>query len=131
MLVAAGLIFATDGSPAPMIVIGAVLLMLAYIVSPWFFPRSPTDTQARRLAGERGVPLIYWRAGCSYCIRLRIVLGLTGNQAVWMDVSKDPAASDRVRGVTGGDETVPTVIAGAIARVNPSPSWVKTQLQNR
>lgn len=115
-----------------MIVVGAVMLVLAYLVSPWFFPRSPTtDAQARQHAEERDVPVIYWRAGCSYCIRLRIALGFAGNHAVWMDVSRDPSASDRVRGVTGGDETVPTVFAGATARVNPGPSWVRTQLRTR
>ena len=131
MVVAIGIIFATGVSSVAMIVLAALFLVLAYIVSPWFFPRSPTDAQARRRATEQGVPVIYWRTGCSYCIRLRIALGRAGNRAVWVDVSRDSDGSDRVRSVTGGDETVPTVFAGATSRVNPSPSWVRAQLQAR
>jgi mycoredoxin len=119
----------TDGAYVPLLLVGAALLLVAFLVSPWFFPQSATDAQAQRLAEERGVPAIYWRAGCTYCIRLRIALGRAGNRAVWIDVSRDPAASARVRDVTGGDETVPTVFAGTTARVNPNPGWVRTQLR--
>lgn len=131
LVVVAGLIFVADGPSVSTIIVAAIMIGLAYATSPWFFPRSPTDAEARRLANERGVPVIYWRVGCSYCLRMRIALGLAGNRAVWMDVSRDPLASARVRDVTGGDETVPTVFAGTTARVNPSPRWVKAQLETR
>jgi mycoredoxin len=129
MIMASGSIFVNDDRSLPMIVLGALFLVLAYVLSPGFFPRSPTDAQARRRASEQGVPVIYWRVGCSYCLRLRIALGLAGNRAVWVDVSRDPGASERVRAVTGGDETVPTVFADTGTRINPNPSWVRAQLR--
>jgi len=108
--------------------VASVLVVLAWALSPWFFPRSRTDTAARELASTRNVPLIYWRPGCSYCLRLRIALGVAGNRAVWVDVSRSDAASARVREVNGGDETVPTVFVGSSPQVNPSPQWVRDHL---
>ncbi|WP_310964181.1 glutaredoxin domain-containing protein [Nocardioides terrisoli] len=109
------------------VVVLIVLLALAVTTSPLIFPRSRTDREARELGHAR--TLIYWRPGCSYCVRLRLALGLRGNAAVWVDVSRDPAASERVRGVNGGNETVPTVFVGDVVRTNPSPTWVRSTLR--
>ncbi len=128
VVVVAVITLAPGRSNAVSLVVAGVLLVLAWALSPCFFPRSRTDTSARELASTRNVPLIYWRPGCSYCLRLRIALGLAGNRAVWVDVSRSDAASARVRGVNGGDETVPTVFVGASPRVNPSPQWVRDRL---
>jgi mycoredoxin len=111
--------------------VSAAMLVAAWVLSPRFFPASPGDTEARRLAEETGAPVIYWRTGCSYCLRLRLALGRLGSRAVWVDVSADPAASARVRAVSGGNETVPTVFVDGSAAVNPSPSWVRERLRAR
>lgn len=108
--------------------VAGVMMVLAWVLSSWFFPRSRTDASARELASAGNVPLIYWRPGCSYCLRLRVALGLAGNRAVWVDVSRSDAASARVPGVNGGDETVPTVFVGSLPQVNPSPGWVRERL---
>jgi glutaredoxin len=105
-----------------------VLLVVLAAMTPIAFPRSPGDDHARALAAERGAPLIYWRAGCAYCIRLRLALGFSGRRAVWVNVTRDPAASARVRSVNDGNETVPTVFVGAEHRTNPAPSWVRERL---
>jgi glutaredoxin len=93
------------------------------------FPRSPGDEAGRALAAERGVPLIYWRAGCTFCIRLRFALGPAGRRAVWVNIHRDPAAAARVRSVNDGNETVPTVFVGDQAHTNPPPAWVRQELR--
>lgn len=111
------------------VVFSAALLVAAWVLSPRFFPSSPTDAAARRRAADTGAPVIYWRPGCSYCLRLRIALGRRGGRAVWVDVTQDPAASARVREANAGDETVPTVFVDGSAATNPSPSWVRDHMR--
>ena len=111
--------------------VSAAMLVAAWVLSPRFFPASPGDHEARRLADSTGAPVIYWRPGCSYCLRLRLALGRLGSRAVWVDVSSDPAASARVRAASGGNETVPTVFVDGSAAVNPRPSWVRERLRSR
>ena len=113
------------------LVVSALLLLAAWVLSPRFFPTSPSDRDARRLARETGVPVVYWRPGCSWCLRLRIALGRTGNRAVWVDVTRDTAASARVRAANSGDETVPTVFVGDAPTTNPRPAWVRERLPQR
>lgn len=62
---------------------------------------------------------VLWRPGCPYCSRLRRDLARAGVVTVEHDIWADPAAAARVRAATGGDETVPTVIIGKRALVNP------------
>lgn len=130
ILTCAAVIPLVGGSPdVTTVVISGVMLVLACLLSPLLFPRSQADAAARKLAGASEVPLIYWRPGCVYCVRLRLALGRTGNRAVWVDVSRDADASARVRGANNGDETVPTVFLGNSARVNPAPAWVRSRLK--
>ncbi|WP_308283471.1 DUF427 domain-containing protein [Pseudonocardia nigra] len=63
---------------------------------------------------------VLWRAGCPFCSRLRRGLTRAGIATVERDIWTDPAAAAQVRAATGGDETVPTVLVGARALVNPS-----------
>jgi glutaredoxin len=93
------------------------------------FPRSPGDAAGQARAAERGVPLIYWRPGCIFCIRLRFALGPAGRRAVWVNIRRDPAATARVRSANDGNETVPTVFVGDRAHTNPPPSWVREALR--
>lgn len=129
MIVVAVVLLPSGRFDAATAVMSVVMLVLAWVLSPWFFPRSSRgDAAARRRAAAAEVPLIYWRPGCSYCLRLRLALGRSGSRAVWVDVSRDDHASARVRSVNGGDETVPTVFVGGAAWVNPPPSRVREQL---
>lgn len=63
---------------------------------------------------------VLWRPGCPFCARLRRRLAREGIETVEHDIWADPLAAARVREVTGGDETVPTVFVGEQALVNPS-----------
>ncbi len=98
------------------------------VLSPLAFPRTTTAAEASRLAAADGRPIIYWRPGCSYCLRLRRKLGRRGRTAYWVNIWSDPEGAAAVRAITGGDETVPTVVVGNEQRVNPDPRWVREQL---
>ncbi len=106
-------------------VLAGILLLLAFGLSPLLLPRSPGDRSGQQSA-EAGTAAVYWRPGCSVCLRLRVSLGLAGRRAVWVDISRDPDAAARVRSVNGGDETVPTVFVSDESRTNPDPSWVRS-----
>ncbi|MQA85742.1 MAG: NrdH-redoxin [Streptosporangiales bacterium] len=66
----------------------------------------------------------YWRPGCPFCARLRWNLRRARLPVSEINIWDDPAAAAGVRWITGGDETVPTVVVGARAMVNPSVGQV-------
>ncbi|WP_460648602.1 glutaredoxin domain-containing protein [Kribbella endophytica] len=98
------------------------------VLSPLAFPRTTTAAEASRLTAVDGRPIIYWRPGCSYCLRLRRKLGRRGRTAYWVNIWSDADGAAAVRAITGGSETVPTVVVGEEQRVNPDPRWVREQL---
>ena len=122
--------FSSPLTPVTVVVI-VIELVLAWVFSPLLFPRSEKDNDGRRLAAERGVPLVYWRPGCTYCMRLRIALNIRSRRAVWVNVSGDESASLRVRSANDGNETVPTVFVGDASYTNPSAAWMRKQLSHQ
>lgn len=72
---------------------------------------------------------VLWRPGCPYCSRLRRGLRRAGVETVEHDIWADPSAAARVRNATGGDETVPTVVIGRQALVNPSVAQVRAAVR--
>ena len=63
---------------------------------------------------------LYWRPGCPYCIRLRRGLRRARITVSEVNIWEEPAGAATVRGVAGGNETVPTLIVGDQSLVNPS-----------
>lgn len=63
---------------------------------------------------------VLWRPGCPFCSSLRRGLRRHSISTTEVNIWKDRGAAERVRAVTGGDETVPTVFVGTVALVNPS-----------
>lgn len=110
-----------------MVIMVLVVMFLLVLTTPVLYPRSVSDDASRVSATEKSVPLIYWRPGCIFCLRLRVALLLRGKKAVWTNIRADAAAAARVRSVNDGNETVPTVFVGTGHRTNPSPSWVAQQ----
>ncbi|WP_370618495.1 glutaredoxin domain-containing protein [Mumia qirimensis] len=105
---------------------GLVLAALGLALSPLVFPRSlPAQEAQRRSAGD-GRPIVYWRPGCRFCLRLRLRLGRRGREARWVNIWADPDGAAAVRAATGGDETVPTVVLDGVAVVNPDPAVVRS-----
>lgn len=82
-----------------------------------------TDTQATTSVE------VMWRPGCPFCSSLRRGLSRAGVATVEHDIWSSPDAAARVRGATGGDETVPTVFVGDRALVNPSVRQVVAALR--
>lgn len=67
-----------------------------------------------------GVIEFYWRPGCPFCMALRGALRRSGLPVRERNIWTDPQAAARVRRAADGDETVPTVVVGPRALVNPS-----------
>ncbi|MFI8833086.1 glutaredoxin domain-containing protein [Streptomyces afghaniensis] len=126
--VAAGLISADSGGAATAVLL--VFLVLAGVNSPLVFPRSIGALEAQRRSAVDGRPVVYWRPGCTYCMRLRIRLGRSARRLHWVDIWRDPAGAAAVRAVNDGDETVPTVVVAGRPHTNPDPEWVREQLSS-
>ncbi|GHH78109.1 membrane protein [Kitasatospora indigofera] len=106
----------------------SAFVLLAGLHSPLAFPRPVGAAEAERRSAVDGRPVVYWRAGCKYCLRLRFRLGRDARRVHWVDIWRDPAGAAVVRMANGGDETVPTVVVAGRAHVNPDPAWVRGQL---
>ena len=71
----------------------------------------------------------YWRPGCFFCSSLERKLTEQGVALDKRNIWEEPASAAFVRSVAGGNETVPTVVAGGVAMVNPSPAQVVAALE--
>jgi glutaredoxin len=125
-VVATGLIF--DGNPGAAAALLVLFLALAGMNSPLIFPRSISAHEAQRRSAVDGRPIVYWRPGCTYCMRLRIRLGRSANRLHWVNIWRDPAGAAAVRVANDGNETVPTVVVAGQPHTNPNPQWVREQL---
>ncbi|MEU4465634.1 glutaredoxin domain-containing protein [Streptomyces sp. NPDC024017] len=123
---AAGLVL--GGSTGAAVVLLLVFLLLAGAHSPLVFPRPVGALEAERRSAADGRPVVYWRPGCMYCLRLRIRLGRQARRLHWVDIWRDPAGAAVVRAANQGDETVPTVVVAGRPHTNPDPAWVREQL---
>jgi glutaredoxin len=123
---ATGLVFA--GSPGTAAALLPVFLLLAGVNSPLIFPRSIGAREARQRSTVDGRPVVFWRPGCAYCLRLRVRLGRSARQLYWVDIWRDPAGAAAVREVNDGNETVPTVVVDGRPHTNPDPAWVRSRL---
>jgi mycoredoxin len=61
----------------------------------------------------------YWRPGCGFCMGLERRLDRLGVPLDKRNIWDDPDAARTVRSITGGNETVPTVVVGEARLVNP------------
>ncbi|WP_299527838.1 glutaredoxin domain-containing protein [uncultured Streptomyces sp.] len=114
--------------PVGAAVLALFFLFFAWLNSPLAFPRPLTAAEAQRRSADDGRPIVYWRPGCTYCMRLRMRLGRRGRRAHWVDIWRDPAAAAVVRAANDGNETVPTVFVAGRPHVNPDPAWVRDRL---
>jgi mycoredoxin len=132
LMVLSGAVVATGSALKGDPVMAAVLLLLfvlfAGVTSPLIFPRPVPAAEAQRRSAADGRPVVYWRPGCTYCLRLRLRLGRDAPRLHWVDIWRDPAGAAVVRAANGGDETVPTVVVADRPHTNPDPAWVREQL---
>ncbi len=66
----------------------------------------------------------YWRPGCGFCTGLERRLRSAGIPLDKHNIWEHAEAAATVRSIANGNETVPTVVVGARAMVNPSASRV-------
>ncbi|MFF3419759.1 glutaredoxin domain-containing protein [Streptomyces sp. NPDC002698] len=125
-VVATGLIL--KGNPGTAAVLLPAFLVLAAVNSPLIFPTSISAREAQRRSAADGRPVVFWRPGCTYCIRLRIRLGRRARRLHWVNIWQDPAGAAAVRAANDGNETVPTVVVAGRPHTNPDPRWVREQL---
>ncbi|WP_340384617.1 glutaredoxin domain-containing protein [Streptomyces sp. SS7] len=123
---AAGLL--RGGSPVSAAVFLLLCALFAGLNSPLLFPGSLTAAEARRRSALDHRPVVYWRPGCPYCLRLRLRLGRKARRLHWVDIWRDPAGAAEVRAANDGNETVPTVVVAGRPHTNPDPAWVRAQL---
>ncbi|MFF7901792.1 glutaredoxin domain-containing protein [Streptomyces sp. NPDC088817] len=117
-----------QGSLGRAVVYLLLFVLLAGVCSPLVFPRSIGAAEAQDRSAVDGRPIVFWRPGCTYCLRLRIRLGHRARQAYWVDIWRDPAGAAVVRAANDGNETVPTVVVAGRPHTNPDPAWVREQL---
>ncbi|RFU82521.1 hypothetical protein DY218_32660 [Streptomyces triticagri] len=115
-----------DGGTAVSLLV--LFLVLAVFNSPLIFPGSVDAAEARRRSADDGRPVVYWRPGCTYCLRLRIRLGRKAGRLHWVNIWRDPDGAAEVRAANDGNETVPTVVVEGEPHTNPDPAWVRDQL---
>ncbi|MFE9920870.1 glutaredoxin domain-containing protein [Streptomyces sp. NPDC005774] len=132
LLVPSGSVVATSpalkGKPGSAVALLLLFALLAGVNSPLVLPRSISALQAQRRSEADGRPVVFWRPGCAYCLRLRLRLGRGARRLHWVDIWRDPAGAAAVRAANGGNETVPTVVVAGRPHVNPDPEWVREQL---
>jgi glutaredoxin len=61
----------------------------------------------------------YWRPGCGFCMALDRGLTKAGVPMNKLNIWEDTGHAETVRSVANGSESVPTVIVGQTAMVNP------------
>jgi mycoredoxin len=83
-------------------------------------PVNPDQPDAADSAHEGAEIVVYWRPACGFCASLRRQLDASAVPHRLVDIWQDPEGAAAVRSITGGDETVPTVVVGSIGLVNPS-----------
>lgn len=76
-----------------------VFLLMAWLMSPLVFP---VQLAPFKRSADDGRPIVSWRPGCQYCLRLRLRLGRDARLAYWVNIWSDPAGAAAVRAVTGG-----------------------------
>lgn len=125
------LIYGLDGNWPSGVIAAVVMFAVAWLLSPLFGRKGKPWAQLEDMPpSSRGV-VIFWRPGCVFCFRMKILLGSAGRKARWVNIWRDADAAAFVREHNGGNETVPTVILDGQVHTNPEPSLVRRELTPR
>jgi mycoredoxin len=108
----------------------AIALAWAWRVSPL---RRAQPHVPHRLAMDEALPrdvIVYWRPGCTYCMRLRRQLDSdVRRQLRWVNVMADVEASQFIRRFHGGDMVTPTAVTGSGRQVPATAEWIINHVQ--
>lgn len=72
----------------------------------------------------------YWRPGCGFCMALDRKLTRLGVPMDKRNIWDDPEHAATVRSHANGNETVPTVVVGDVAMVNPPAAAVLAAIRS-
>jgi glutaredoxin len=72
---------------------------------------------------------VFWRPGCPFLSGLGQALDEAGVPTNLRNIWENPADAAIVRSIADGNETVPTLIIGSVALVNPSAKLVMATLR--
>jgi glutaredoxin-like protein len=89
------------------------------------------DDVAQAGSSARPEVTLYWRPGCGFCARLMRELDGLSIPADRRNIWEDEEAAAFVRSVARGNETVPTVVVGQQAMVNPRGQEVVAALRRQ
>ncbi|MGW1228001.1 glutaredoxin domain-containing protein [Streptomyces sp. NPDC001478] len=117
-----------EGNTAGAGAVSLIFVVIAVVNSPLIFPNSIGAEEALRRGAAEGRPVVLWRPGCTFCIRMRLRLGASARRMYWVNIWNDPVAAAEVRAANDGNETVPTVFVAGRPHTNPTPAWVREQL---
>ena len=73
----------------------------------------------------------YWRPGCPFCMNLERQLNKLDLPLNKLNIWDSPKFAAKVRSIADGNETVPTVVIGEAAMVNPSSAQVLQAIENQ
>ncbi|HEX9033172.1 MAG TPA: glutaredoxin domain-containing protein [Streptosporangiaceae bacterium] len=76
------------------------------------------------MTAPAGGVTVFWRPGCLFCAALWLGLRASQTSAHWINIWEDRQAAEQLRGITGGPETVPTVLIRDHAMINPTARQV-------
>ncbi len=93
--------------------------------------RNDRSVVALEHAGDVRIEAVefFWRPGCPFLAELRRTLDDAGVPARLRNIAENPDDAAIVRSIADGNETVPTLVIGPVALVNPSARLVMATLR--
>lgn len=122
--------YLVEGALSPFVALAvAIALGWGWWVSPLRRAQPHLD-HADALRQARGRQLIvYWRPGCSWCIKLwRALEPEERDRLLWVNVMADPEAAHWIRQFHDGDLVTPTVVTSQGRQVAATPEQIRARL---
>jgi mycoredoxin len=91
-------------------------------------PPSSSDEHSADAHSSDAV-VFFWRPGCGFCSSLRRRLVDAELPLAEVNIWEDPRGAEAVRRITGGNETVPTVVVAGVSMVNPAAHQVVSAVE--
>jgi hypothetical protein len=116
----------------PVVLVAAIALGWGWWVSPLRRARPHVPhVDAAAAAGPSGA-VVYWRPGCSHCLRLWRELDADERERVtWVNVMADRDASVYIRRFHEGRMVTPTAVTGRGRQIEATASQIRSRVAHR